>query len=278
MEFTQTFNSFLAYAEHVSSAPRAPGAKDSSSAHRATMSWDLELGLEGAIAYGTSQDTWREGIDQLVAGVERAQTMRREAYVPQVRSNVVGFRPNVPAIVAGVPLNMYRMEHVPGESQVVTIAISGFSSGCTAPAMLNRGIGVLALCDALEASGHRVEIWEHEYLEVSGKPMACGKRAHLKVLLKAAGDRYDPNTIAFAIAHPGNFRRLFFLWEETTPEVVRATQDSYGHGLDLDSQGYNFPLGYQTSDGPYETLEGTLGHLEGLARDQGFEVNLLGAL
>ena len=67
-----------------------------------------------------------------------------------------------------------------------------------------RGAAVLAMVDAIEASGYACEV-------VVGSHSQVGRNTYdYKVTVKRAGDKLNLNSVAFAMGNPDTFRRFIF--------------------------------------------------------------------
>lgn len=94
---------------------------------------------------------------------------------------------------------------VPRSGRVVPLVYNcATSCGVSREQMTLRGSAALALLDALESSGARVELWLAELV-------TKGQRAvDIRVLVKRAEDALDLDRAAFLLAHPSTLRRLLF--------------------------------------------------------------------
>ena len=271
---TATCDSMADLVRWIQNTRPAAGAGNSSITNSARDSWDLDLGYEGAIELALGKTRWDEGERAMVKGAAVASGLRKAAQAPQFKYDVAGFVPNVPTMLSGEPEYMLTVDPYEAEQashqQVVSIALSGFSCGCSGFAMVNRGVAFLSLVDALESAGTRCEVWFASSIDNGPKKMA-----DLRVCIKQAGDHWQPRTAAAALAHPGMFRRLWFAAMERFPQVNGATNGGYGRCRLQKPEQYTFGIDYQIGDGPYATLNGALRHVQMLAREAGHDVTLI---
>lgn len=269
---TADFESLGELVQWLESTDRAQGAGNSSKEPHA-RSWDYGCGYKGALEYAHGK-VWTQGMEAMVKGTAQATQLRKPAPVPILGLDVAGFAPDIPEYLAGSPdhmMSILDMADAQSAKPVVSIALSGFSCGCTDAAMTHRGVAFMSLVDALEDDGYRCEVY-----------FACsivrgtGKAAHLKVCIKHAGDHWNPATAAFALAHPAMFRRFWFAAMERFRSVNLSTQGGYGPCVLVDKEQYTFSVPYQVNDGPYRTLKGALQDVQAMAIKQGFEVSLTG--
>jgi hypothetical protein len=268
---TATFDSLSELVEWLESTPRADGAGKASE-KTDYSNWDHGCGYSGALEYARGK-VWKDGQDAMVKGTAHATAMRKPAQVPQLGYDVAGFLPDVPAYLAGDPdhmLSVTDMADAQSSKPVVSIALSGFSAGCSDQAMTNRGVAFMSLVDALEDDGYRCEVYFASSID-----NGPGRAAHLKTCIKKAADHWNPATAAFALAHPAMFRRFWFAAMERFECVNGATNGGYGQCVLADPDQYTFSVGYQVGDGAYRTLDGALREVQTMAQRKGFEVSLI---
>jgi hypothetical protein len=115
-----------------------------------------------------------------------------------------------------------------GKGKVVRIAINSAVGGyVSTDVIMKRGAAVLALSQALEQTGHRVEIMVGD--STSGQRNSV---YHFRVTVKRAEQKLNLNSVAFAVAHPAMQRRFFFSAEERGDAKFRETfrvGQSYGN-------------------------------------------------
>jgi hypothetical protein len=87
---------------------------------------------------------------------------------------------------------------------------------------VNRGAAILSAVEAAEAAGHRVEVVAEE------TAIGINEGISLSVLLKAAGQPADRDSLAFFLIHPSSLRRIFFALLETEPSLEHF---SCGYGV-----------------------------------------------
>jgi hypothetical protein len=102
----------------------------------------------------------------------------------------------------------------PRPTQAVRI-IASIATPWTTPLQefANRGAAILSAAEAAEAQGSRVEI----LVEETSADHHLGLSA--SILLKAAGNPADRDSLAFFLIHPASLRRIFFALMETEPDL-----------------------------------------------------------
>jgi hypothetical protein len=267
------FDSIKAMGAYLAGTERLPEAGQFSirtqSERECPMSWDEAMRLAADGGY------WADGAERMVKGVADAAALRENYTQPMLTHDVAGFMPDVPAYLAGVPDNMLAYEAgdlTTATMPTVTIGVGTFSYGVDSHAVLNRGIAILSLIDAIESVGYRVQ------LDFCGDsttgPLKSMKR--IRCVLKRAQDQWNPGSVAFGTAHAGMLRRLTVACLERDPDTVERTQGSYGRGDNGYIEEYSIAFEYMTSNRGYDTLEDALASVEKLGQDFGLDVNLTG--
>ena len=102
------------------------------------------------------------------------------------------------------------------------------------------------------------------FKRAGGEPFgARGLEAAIKaqhaseVLLKAAGEQWNPASVAFAICHPAFSRRLGFRVLESDEYTVHLTHRGYGgdYGVDRETSDFDVWFKYETDNEPWRTIE-----------------------
>lgn len=164
--------------------------------------WDFNLGVERAVDYCFTGDTAAvEESDKLLSQMEEHMQM------PSTRTlwtdDVTGAFPNIPAYLAGVPLNMRQRVRVQIDSAPLCIMVDlGISAAISAAQVRNRGIAILALTRALSA--HRpIELWAGDFGDSRGTD----------AVFIAAKIETSPLNLAeasYALTHPAFVRNVLF--------------------------------------------------------------------
>ncbi len=244
------------------------GEQSSDENHSPRESWDLGLGVEGAKDIARNGGNWSEGAAKICSGITEAAALRQNAPAPMFENSVAGFMPDVPAYLAGVPDDM--VAYAPGElsqasSPIFKIGFTGFSAGTQGPQLMNKGIAILTLTDVLEAAGYRVQIDWTCTVPQTGQTWS--------MVIKQASEHWSPDSMAFSIAHPAFFRRIWFLLAERTEGFQH--QSNMGYGTCASPKGYDINLPYQgPGDLEWRTLESSLDAMQALAAAAGTDVEL----
>ena len=198
---------------------------------------------------------WPEGreniknITQKISHVLASKIVR-----PQARYSETGEEVDVPRFVSGDPEHFidYPMSVCNGHGNIVRVGVSLSTSGdVEAQYIHNRGAAIVALIDALETVGYRVEL---DFMNASKNGSAY---YDVMVPIKQADQPCELDRIAFVFAHAANQRRIGFSVNETdTKEVVKkfGFYNSGGYGEPADSKTkneYDFYFGFVYSGTQY---------------------------
>ena len=189
-------------------------------------SWYADNGYEDALRL--ARNGWPEGRRSVEAITERLNITGRVAR-PDIVFDVIGEGGfDIGLALAGIPEcamdwrdsdQMVANSNGPIVRMVVDISTS---AGIGANVIKRRGAALLALVDALEAAGRRVEI-EAVYF--------CSRRNYqITIMLKAAGDALQIDQIAFALAHPAFLRRFCHMADPRSnayPAIQKSDADIY---------------------------------------------------
>jgi len=170
---------------------------------------------------------WDEGAAQVTAmraqlnlGIER---FRSESYRSAQLPGAVSMADYIARRPKPVIARRRTDEKAKGHGKVVRIVVNpSASAAIDGEVIMRRGAAVMALAEAIEKRGGRVEILMR-YGVTSGDT-----QGQYETVIKRAGVALNLNTVAFAMAHPSMLRRLMFRAMENTPHVMRMTKGGYG--------------------------------------------------
>lgn len=141
-------------------------------------------------------------------------------------NDIVGFVPDVPAYLKGVPCNMINIEPKKTSQKIVNIAVDiSVSAMIDKEEMKQAGILYLSVIDVLEKAGYRCNLY------VLDSSTSCGKQFYCATRIKTDREPLNIKKMAFCLAHSGFFRRILFKWEETcdfSTLEIEPTQHGYG--------------------------------------------------
>jgi hypothetical protein len=165
---------------------------------------------------------WPEGRSMLRKAVA---VMPKAAHRDRIiQWDLAGAYPDAARASAGAPDCMMDdqptdMKHTQSVRVIVSMATPWTTS---LDEFVNRGAAILSAVEAAEAAGHRVEVVAEE------TAISLDDGVSLSILLKAAGQPADRDSLAFFLIHPSSLRRIFFALLETEPTLEHF---SCGYGM-----------------------------------------------
>lgn len=281
----------------IESIPPPPGKEDSENwnASRRTVrkfggyirafqgSKDFEEAL------GLAREGWPEGRERVLAMLARlghvmgSRNMRLEPV-----HDVEGSYPDVARFVEGDPENMVQLREDVGGGcgKVVTIAAANsYTSDVTAEQAARRGAAVVAVIDAIERSGRRVELWIVNACK-STESGVKGGMIH-EVLVKAAQEPLELDRLAFAFMNTASARRLSWAIRERFHRKIRKAwgiglgDGDYGRTYRADLTGgadLNFGPPVPGNASQFDTDESTVHWIKDQLRVAGLQLEELAAV
>lgn len=143
-------------------------------------------------------------------------------------NDVVGFMPNVPNYIIGIPTNMIRDNRNIIRSKVLNIFINISAAWHINKDDIKRNAAkYVCAINRLEEEGYRCNVY-------AGSAGERGDRENL-VIVKIKSDKEPMNLakMAFPLCHPSMLRRLKFKWMETIPIDFGS---GYGSSITNDKQ------------------------------------------
>ena len=188
----------------------------------------------------TGTESWEEAVElfrngytevlpQIKTGV--AANLKRTESRPRrtIENNVVGYAPNVPNAIMGLPNSMILTRTVPQKTKTVSLVVDiTENAGTRAEEFIKSGIAVLGVVNSLELSGYRVNLKVAFYVACKGLDRALGT-----VNVKDYREHLDLQKLCFPLANPSMFRRFGFKWCETVPGLKNKDW-AWGYGSHLD--------------------------------------------
>jgi len=226
-ETLPNWGAFVALAARdVPAAVAAP-----SSRKPAADRWDYGTGWDRALSLAAVG--WPDGLARVDAiRAEISQHVNRQLTALGWQYDVAGALPDVARYLAGDPENMLNPTAEPAPRRVVRVVVS-MSASCkvNADVLYQRGAVAVALVDALETCGTRVDVVVAHCHSASSNPDNLANTRALAVTVKGAEDAADVDRLAFALCHPATLRRLQFAYMETSYDATaRARYEIGNHG------------------------------------------------
>ena len=179
-------------------------------------------------AFDLCQNGWDEKLNEVKAQFAAATRPNRNGTIDRRRTynHVVGYAPNVPNAILGLPQSMITTDKQPQKVKVASIVYSPTGlCDVTADDLIKAGIIVLNIVNQLELNGVRVNL----VLQPKGSS-ADHQGTAMLVDVKSYRDPLDLRKLCFPLIHPSFFRRLGFRWLETVPGLTDTSYAcGYGH-------------------------------------------------
>lgn len=143
------------------------------------------------------------------------------------RNNIMGYVPNVPNAIIGLPESMINTDLTPQKRKTISIVYSMDGNCCEeTDFFIKTGTVLLAAINIIELSGIQVK------LSVGFMAAETNKELTFPIVsIKNYGQRLDLLKTCFPLAHPSMMRRIGFKWLETTPQI---TDENYSCGYGRD--------------------------------------------
>lgn len=166
---------------------------------------------------------WTEGLGRIVDlsdRIEERVSLALPSYGMTLEES--GGEVDVAALLSGQRECMWGWSEDGGKRPVVSITVSPcVHSDVSGQTVIAIGAMVVALVDALETTGRRVELASFTTTREHRVP-GTGRRARWRCELKHADEPLDRATLAFALANPASPRRIGFALAENLPATLRV--------------------------------------------------------
>ena len=187
----------------------------------------------GTKSYEEAKELFRNGYTEILPQIKKgvAAEMKRTESRPRryIENNVVGYAPNVPNAIMGLPNSMILTRSVPQKIKAVSLVIGiTENAGTEAEEFIKSGIAALGVVNSLELKGYRVNLKVAFYVAYKDND-----RAFATVNVKDYREHLDLQKLCFPLAHPSMFRRLGFKWLETV-SGLKSSGWNFGYGRQFD--------------------------------------------
>lgn len=141
-------------------------------------------------------------------------------------NSVVGFQPNVPNFLKGIPTDMIAEKQNKKSQKILNIVINvTVSARVRAEDIIKAGAYYYTVIDLLEKSGYRCNVYSMANFET------YSDNGYMLVKVKTDREPFNKEKVAFVIAHPSFLRRINFKWTESCNCKGEPTDDSYGRPI-----------------------------------------------
>lgn len=171
----------------------------------------------------------RQNADKVLRSVMAIKRqVGKETKRQRVGTGVVGFAPNVPNFLAGVPRNMITATPSKRKDKIINL-VYNIGAACTIEKEILQQavINLAGAIVALEAGGARVQVFAnwtvYETKRGGGKHFTS-----LFVKIKNASQPLDVLKMVYPLGHPSMLRRHAFMWMEITKDIPDCFRGGYG--------------------------------------------------
>lgn len=203
--------------------PRISGRRDSSD--------DSDSYWSGSRSFDEAKDLMMGGDENSHNTIMKIKSETDKYYIQDAKNkirtfnDVVGYTPNVPNAIMGLPQSMLNAKREPKKHRVVDIFVNRSRSARTGTDQIEyEGALILSFLDALERDGYRVNLYVGKVNWLSSKDRVNG---HI-VPIKRATEPLNIKKTAFYLIHPSYLRRVSFRIDEVEDQIEDVTNDGYG--------------------------------------------------
>jgi hypothetical protein len=207
-----------------------------------------DVGFFGSPNMESAKEMAIHGCPELVArlkpikAVKRGQGTGRDDVL-----GVAGYRPLIPALLAGQPMHMIgRVVTMTKRNPTLEILINiGNRGQAYARAIENRGVEIASVVAGLEAVGYSIGITAVSFAD--GTAIKGGIEARIRI--KEQGQMLDRERLVFFTSHASFLRRLVFAYRESV-NGAKHDRTKYGYSGNVAPDGYDiyFPVELEIND------------------------------
>lgn len=190
-----------------------------------------DLSFTGTHSYDEAHNKMLSGDDESYEKLMKIKTETDKHYVKESKgriktyNHVIGYAPNVPNAIMGLPNSMINAERVPKKHKVVDIFVNRSRNALTGTSQIEyEGALILSFIDALERDGYRVSLYAGK---VSWNRLDSATHGFI-VPIKRATEPLNIKKVAFYLIHPSFLRRIAFKIDETEDNLDDITHSGYG--------------------------------------------------
>lgn len=225
----EDFNSINEFLRVINSRPNNQIMKN----HHASQ--DDNYDFTKTHSYQEATEMLANGYDKILPEIKHKMNKKMKGTISQRRipyNDIVGFAPNVPNAIRGIPQSMINKTVVKNKVRTVSIIYSPTGTGTIASdEFVKCGIVMMNVINNLELNGIRVN------LKIACKASASdNERCLCCVKVKDYREHLDLRKLSFPVAHPSFFRRFGFKWLETSPKITDKDWSwGYGRTIHIDN-------------------------------------------
>lgn len=149
---------------------------------------------------------------------------------PIATNQVVGFVPNVPNALMGLPKSMISVEKINRNKKTISIIYAtGGAVGIEPKTLESAGTALVSAINLIELAGIQTR------LSIGFIPSVKGRQIIFPTVnIKNFNERFSLQKICFPMVHPSMFRRIGFKYLETCPSMEEDFSCEYGRPASLE--------------------------------------------
>lgn len=176
-------------------------------------------------AWDLCRFSWDDGFDNFYNLFRKVNYIFAKDYVTERDFLPVGYLPNIPRYLKGIPTSMYAYKKAEATKVLNIYMQIGYNCYQTREQIINRGILTLNLINYLESNSIKVN-----FLLISAS-IENNEIAMIKTPLKNTYEKLNLKKCYFPIVHPSFLRRLCFRAKELMPLTDEEWSSGYGRAL-----------------------------------------------
>lgn len=142
---------------------------------------------------------------------------------PIPSQSFVGYAPNVPRYLMGLPDNMVNLTRTPTKTKIIDVFVPfSFSASVSDREILRVGSFAVAFVDLIENIDIRTNVYVIQDGESDGEHWLCATK------IKTDREHMNMYKMVFPMAHPSMLRRIGFRVVECTPGISSHWVSGYG--------------------------------------------------
>ena len=178
-------------------------------------------------AWDLCRFSWDDGFDNFYNLFRKVNYIFAKDYVTERDFLPVGYLPNIPRYLKGIPTSMYAYKKMEATKVLNIYMQIGYNCYQTKEQIINRGILTLNLINYLESNSIKVN-----FLLISAS-IENNEIAMIKIPLKNIHERLNLKKCYFPIVHPSFLRRLCFRAKELMPLTDYGWACGYGRAMNF---------------------------------------------
>lgn len=178
-------------------------------------------------AWNLCRFSWDEGFENFYNLFRKVNYIFNKDYVIERNFLPVGYLPNIPRYLKGIPTSMYAYKKVEATKVLNIYMQTDYNCYQTKEQIINRGILTLNLINYLESNSIKVN-----FLLISAS-IENNEIAMIKIPLKNTYEKLNLKKCYFPIVHPSFLRRLRFRTVELMPLTDYGWACGYGRAMNF---------------------------------------------